>query len=92
MIPIIIFFIFYVRVFARAFQQRNVVHNNWALVPIFSYLMSYMEILGLSLGIFDIMQNGLLRIVLIGFVMGTGGWLGTWTAMFIHNRFRGYSI
>lgn len=83
---LIIFCTTYLFVFAKAMQQLNVARDKWALVPVFSYMMAYMEYLGLGIGIADVIANGYSRILFIGFAAGTGGWLGSWTGMWLHKR------
>ena len=83
---ILLFFITFIYVFAKAFQQRNVVHNNWLAIPLFSYLMAFLELSGLSIGILDIAENGWHRILILGLAQGTGGTIGCWLAMYLHNR------
>lgn len=86
MIELTLFLITYVRVAARAFQQRNVVFDNWLWVIPTSYVMGYLELAGLAIGVVDIVNNGYWRIVVLGFASGSGGWLGCYTAIYLHKR------
>lgn len=76
----------FIYVFSKAYQQRNVIHNGWLAVPIFSYLMAFLELAGLSIGIIDIANNGWGRLLVLGLAHGTGGTIGCWAAMWLHNR------
>lgn len=87
MTALIIFAVAYVFIFAKAYQQRNVIHNNWGWVPVFSYIMAYLELGAMSIGILDIAENGWHRLLILGFAQGTGGALGCLSAMWIHNRY-----
>lgn len=82
----IMFCMAYVFVFAKAYQQRNVIHNNWLAVPLFSFMMAFLELASVSIGVIDISQNGWHRLAVLGIAQGAGGALGCWTAMWLHNR------
>ena len=86
MTPLLLFCITFVYVFAKAYQQRNVVHNNWLMIPVFSYIMGFLELSGLSIGILDIAENGWHRIIILGFAHGSGGTIGCYVAMWLHNK------
>lgn len=83
---LIIFSIAILFIFAKAFQQRNVIHNNWWWIPVFSFTMSFLELGALSLGIMDIANNGWHRLISLGIAQGAGGTIGCWLAMYTHNR------
>ena len=40
----IMFCMAYVFVFAKAYQQRNVIHNNWLAIPVFSFMMAFLKL------------------------------------------------
>ena len=73
-------------VFFKAFQQKNVIHNNWLLVPFGSYGLAVLETAVPTLAITDIMSKGWLSLVYIAIANGTGGFIGCWIAMYMHNR------
>ena len=83
---LVVFAASYVSVLAKSMQQLNVVNYRWAMVPMFSYLMAFMEYSALGIGIGDIIANGYGRIVVLGLSAGTGGWLGSWSGMWAHRR------
>ena len=82
----LIFVMAYAFVFAKAYQQRNVIHNNWLWVPVFSFIMAFLELAAVSIGVLDIAQNGWGRLLVLGSAQGLGGALGCWTAMWLDNR------
>lgn len=81
---IFIGFAYFLYVFFRAFQQRNVAFNKFAWVMPFSFGMATIDIFVIA------------SIAYLGFkwglviAMGIGGGLGAMTAMYVHERwFRG---
>lgn len=86
MIYITIFTLGFAKVAARAFQQKNVMHDQFlAVVPI-SYVMAYMELGFVGISAINAVENGLWTILPSGFAYGTGGWMGTWSAIWLHKR------
>lgn len=86
MTAFIVFALGYVYIFAKAYQQLNVMHYRWAMIPVFSYIMGYIEWGTVGIGVVDVVDNGLHRILVLGFASGTGGWLGSWTALKLFKR------
>lgn len=84
--PLLLFFITFFYVFAKAFQQRNVVFDKFWSIPVLSYVMAYCELAGLGVGVLDIATNGWDRLIILGFAHGTGGTLGCWLAMWLHKK------
>ena len=82
----LIFCITFFYVFAKAFQQRNVVFNKFWSIPIVSYIMAYCELAGFGIGVLDIANNGWDRLIILGFAHGTGGTLGCWSAIWLHRK------
>lgn len=78
---------YFVFVFFKAFQQRNVafLHYRWIL-PI-SYAMSLTEVLVISLIAIEASQGWSWQLLGFGFTIGTGGGLGAVASMWIHNRY-----
>lgn len=74
-------------IFCKAFQQRNVIHDNWKLVPIFTLSMAVLETATVAMGVMDISKNGWISIIPIAVANGIGGTFGCWGAMFLHNRY-----
>ena len=91
LITIIIFACSYVQIMAKAFQQLNVVKYKWLSIPVVSYAMAYCEYIWISLGVIDVVNHGLNQIIINGFALGTGGFLGAWTGMYLHSRLYGTS-
>ena len=88
MIYIAVFVSSYVYVLAKSMQQLNVVQYKWMMIPIFSYIMALCEYGGFGLGLLDVAQNGLSRILILVPLAGTAGTLGSWSGMYLHRRIR----
>ena len=88
----LLFVMAYVFVFAKAYQQRNVIHNNWKAIPLFSMTMAFLELGSISIGVIDISQNGWHRLLVLGLAQGSGGALGCWSAMWLDNRINGRGV
>ena len=67
-----------VLVFLKAFQQQNVVHENWALVPFVSMGLAVTEV---AIVLF-VVNTGWAAIPW----MGTGAGLGALGAMWLHKK------
>ena len=79
---------YFLFVFFKAFQQRNVafLHYKW-IMPI-SYAMSLMDVAVISLVAFKASTSGLsMELVWLGLAIGTGGGLGAIASMWIHERY-----
>ena len=78
---------YFVFVFFKAFQQRNVafLHYKWIL-PI-SYAMSLTEVLVISLIAVEASQGWSIGLLWFAVTIGTGGGLGAVMSMYIHNRY-----
>lgn len=78
---------YFVFVFFKAFQQRNVafLHYKWIL-PI-SYAMSLTEVLVISLVAMKAVHGFSWELVTLGLAIGTGGGLGAVSSMWLHNRY-----
>lgn len=74
-------------IFCKAFQQRNVIHNNWKLIPLFTVSMAFLEISTVAMGVLDISTNGWGSILPIASANGLGGTFGCWGAMYLHNKY-----
>lgn len=79
---------YFVLVFLKAFQQRNVafLHYEWVL-PI-SYAMAASEILVMGIVALEVSNKGNLSAALpFILAVGTGGGIGCVLSMWIHHRF-----
>lgn len=78
---------YFVFVFFKAFQQRNVafLHYRWIL-PI-SYAMACTEVLVISLVAYEATQGLNWDLFWFAVTIGTGGGLGAVVSMWIHNRY-----
>lgn len=86
MIHIAAFAIAFLRIYTRAAQQLNVVHFKWARVPLYSFAMSLCDAL-LWAGAGYLGASGdMPGLVVYGLLLGAGGTLGTWLAMYQHKR------
>lgn len=86
--PAILFATQYVFVFAKSSQQLNVCNFKWLRIPLMSYIMAYLSLFELAVAGFDMLENGIWRISILGFFYGTGGWLGSWTGMWVYLRMK----
>lgn len=87
-VPFVVFVATYFFVLAKSMQQLNVCYDRWRWVPVLSYAMGYLEYLGMGIGVADVVTNGYWRILILGFMAGTGGWLGSWSGMWLHKRLK----
>jgi len=72
----------------KAFQQENVLHRHWRLIPPTSYVFAAAELVLLHGG-YRVITSGSLWVGALGVLsLGTGAWLGCYLAMFIHDRMR----
>ena len=68
-------------IFLKAFQQRNVIHNNYGWVVVTSNVMAVFEVYVVA----SVAKHGVeLWLVL---ALGFGGGTGCLAAMLLHNRF-----
>ena len=73
----------------KAFQQENVLHRHWRLVPPTSYVFACAELMLLHGG-YRVVVSGDLAVFILGVMsMGTGAWLGAFSSMYIHDRLGG---
>ena len=77
---------YFVFVFFKAFQQRNVafMHYHW-IMPI-SYAMSLTEVLVISVVAMKAVEGFSWELVYLGLAIGTGGGLGAILAMKLHHK------
>lgn len=78
---------YFVFVFFKAFQQRNVAFNHYGWVMPLSYLMSIAEVAIISLVALQAVEAESWK-DMIPFVagIGTGGGLGALSSMWLHNK------
>lgn len=78
---------YFVFVFFKAFQQRNVafMHYKWIL-PI-SYAMACTEVVVISLVAIEASQGFSWQLVWFAASIGTGGGVGAAASMYLHNRY-----
>ena len=86
MIPLAIFFMSLMRVSSRVFQQKNVIHDNYALMIPTSYMMSFLDIAQTTMCAILIIDEGFIQLIPLSIAAGTGGWLGCWLALWLHKR------
>ena len=77
---------YFVFVFFKAFQQRNVtgLHYKW-IIPI-SYAMSTTEVFVISLVAYEVVQGFTWDVLWFALTIGTGGGLGAIVAMHMHSK------
>ena len=78
---------YFVYVFFKAFQQKNVAfdHRKWVLPT--SYAMAFTEVITISLIAFNAAQGLSWTLILFAIALGTGGGLGALLAMSAHKRY-----
>jgi hypothetical protein len=75
------FVVSFAAIFAKSFQQKNVMHDRYWLVFPFSMLMAFMETSGVLL----VARSDT---VWIAIPIGCGGTIGCWLGMFLSGRLR----
>ena len=76
----------YALVAVRAFQQKNVMGDYyWRALPT-SYVFAGMDLMALYFGLDQFGEDPWPTV----FAMGTGGWMGCWTSMFLHRKLNTY--
>ena len=78
---------YFVFVFFKAFQQKNVAFNHYKWILPISYAMSMTEVLVISLIAVEASQGWSWGLIMFGVTIGTGGGLGALASMWIHNRY-----
>lgn len=82
MAPLLLSFgVSFVYIFIKAFQQLNVVHRNYAWIPVASVMMGFCE----AYIVVAQVQNGLHWPVILSLGLGAGS--GACVATFIHHRY-----
>lgn len=77
---------YFIFVFFKAFQQRNVAFNHYRWVLPISYAMSATEVIVISLIAVEASQGLNWQLVYFALSIGTGGGLGAILAMRLHNK------
>lgn len=79
---------YFVFVFFKAFQQRNVVLLHYKLVMPISYMMAGTEVIVYAVITLSVVEHGGLSWDLLWYVfaVGTGGGLGAIAGMFLHEK------
>ena len=79
---------YFLYVFFKAFQQRNVAFDHYAWVLPISYAMSFTEVLVISLVAHKTATTGLTwELAWFAGAIGTGGGTGALLSMWIHKRY-----
>ena len=84
---------YFIFVFFKAFQQRNVSWMKYVSVMPISYMMAFSEVIVIStvsyvgIKLFPISIDSLISIAPMMFAIGTGGGLGAMLGMFLHNKY-----
>jgi uncharacterized membrane protein YsdA (DUF1294 family) len=83
---LLIFTLGFAKVAARAFQQKNVMHDQFRSVVPTSYVMAFLEVAFVGMSAIEITENGYYSAIPLALAYGTGGWTGCWFAMWLHKR------
>lgn len=79
---------YFVFVFLKAFQQRNVAFMQYKMVMPISYAMATAEVLVFSLVAIEAADTGLSwELLWFPLTIGTGGGLGAVLSMWVHHRY-----
>ena len=84
---------YFIFVFFKAFQQRNVSWLKYLSVMPISYMMAFSEVIVISTvaytgaQLFPFSIAALIKIAPMMFAIGTGGGLGAMAGMFLHNKY-----
>jgi hypothetical protein len=79
--------VYFVAVFAKAFQQRNVAFVNYKMVMPISYLLAFADVTVIGLVAHTAVNTeGWVAMAWMAFAVGTGGGLGAISAMFLHHK------
>ena len=79
---------YFVYVFLRAFQQKNVAFDHYKWVMPISYAMSIVDVAVMSIVAYKVATEGITwELLIFALCLGTGGGLGAMTAMWTHNRY-----
>lgn len=85
---IVIFCLGFAKVAARAFQQKNVMHDQFKSIIPTSYIMAVLEIGFVGVSAIQTIEHGYSSIIALAFAYGTGGWIGCWFALWLHKRLK----
>ena len=81
---------YFVFVFFKAFQQRNVAFNHYRWVMPLSYLMSLSEITVIAMiAVTAVGAESLIDMIPMALGVGTGGGIGAMLSMYLHNKLLG---
>ena len=75
-------------VFFKAFQQRNVAHLHYAAAIPTSYALTFTDMFIIAVvAVKAVGAESLWELVPLGCALGTGGWIGSLSAMWVHEKF-----
>ena len=75
-------------VFFKAFQQRNVAHLHYVAAIPSSYALTFTDMFIIAVvAVKAVGAESLWELVPLGFALGTGGWIGSLSAMWVHEKF-----
>ena len=78
---------YFLYVFFKAFQQKNVAFDHYLWVMPVSYGMSFTEVMVVSLIAVNAAQGLSWDLAYFAVAIGTGGGTGAMLSMYIHNRY-----
>lgn len=76
-------------VFFKAFQQRNVAHLHYVAAIPSSYALTFTDMFIIAtVAVAAVRVDGRVwELIPLGCALGTGGWMGSLSAMWIHEKF-----
>ncbi len=93
MIELIAGVAYFVFIFFKAFQQRNVSWMKYSTVMPISYMMAFSEVIVISsvaytgAQLFPFSMASLLKVAPMMFAVGTGSGLGAIAGMYLHHKY-----
>ena len=79
---------YFLSIFFKAFQQRNVAFMHYVWVFPTSYLLAVTDISVTGLVVLKVVETqSFMAMLPMALAVGTGGALGSTTAMWLHNRY-----
>ena len=93
MIELIAGVAYFIFIFFKAFQQRNVSWMKYSTVMPISYLMAFSEVIVISsvaytgAQLFPFSMAALIKVLPMMFAVGTGSGLGAIAGMYLHHKY-----
>lgn len=82
----------FIYIFLKAFQQKNVMHDEWKFVLPTSLGMAFCEVfvIGVIAKIVSSSEFDAMHLIINALAIGSGGGLGCMASMYLHGRLKQY--